>query len=73
MTLAHYGFGITLASLTFGVDEAVGTEVQDLSDLLAGRSKEARRDLLRAMELTLRAGAGSAPLALPGRSGSSRR
>lgn len=73
VTIAHYGFETNLASLMFGVDEAIGTEVQDLSDLLAGRSKEARRDLLRAMELTLRAGTEAAYPAPPGRSSSSRR
>src|SRR5689334_19016124 len=59
VAIAHQGFEIKLASLMFGIDEDVGTEVQDLSDVLAGRPKEARRALLRAMELMLRAGAGS--------------
>ncbi|HEX7844095.1 MAG TPA: helix-turn-helix domain-containing protein [Kofleriaceae bacterium] len=57
--IAHQGFEIRLASLMFGIDEDIPIEVQDLSDVLAGRPKEARRDLLRAMELALRAGAGS--------------
>jgi hypothetical protein len=43
----------------FGIDEDMGSEVQDLSDVLAGRPKEARRDLLHAMERVLRAGAGA--------------
>jgi hypothetical protein len=59
VALAHHGFEIRMASLMFGIDEDIGAEVQDLSDLLAGRSKEARRDLLRAVELMLRAGARS--------------
>ena len=57
--IAHQGLEVKLASLMFGIDEDIGVEVQDLSDVLAGRPKEARRDLLRAMELMLRAGAGS--------------
>ncbi len=59
IAIAHQGFEIKLAALMFGIDEDIGVEVQDLDDLLAGRPREARRDLLRAMELTLRAGAGS--------------
>lgn len=59
MAIAHQGFEIKLATLMFGIDEDIGVEVQELSDLLAGRPKEARRDLLRAMELMLRAGARS--------------
>ena len=57
--IAHHGFEINLATLMFGIDEDIGVEVQDLSDVLAGRPKEARRDLLHAFELILRAGAGS--------------
>jgi transcriptional regulator with XRE-family HTH domain len=57
--IAHDGFTIKLATLMFGIDEDIGLEVQDLNDLLAGRPEEARRDMLRAMELMLRAGAGS--------------
>jgi transcriptional regulator with XRE-family HTH domain len=57
--IAHEGFAIKLATLMFGVDEDVGAEIQEVSDVLAGRPREARRDLLRAMELMLRAGAGS--------------
>lgn len=58
IAIAHQGFEIKLATLMFGIDEDIG-EIQDLSDLLAGRPQEARRDLLRAIELMLRAGAGS--------------
>ena len=47
-----------LAALMFGIDEEIGAEVQDLSEMLAGRPKETRRDLLQAMELMLRAGGG---------------
>ena len=56
VAIAHDGFEIKLASLMFGIDEDIGIEVQGLSDLLAGRPKEARRDVLRAMALVLRAG-----------------
>ena len=59
VALAHQGFEIKLATLMFGIDEDIGGEVQDLSDVLAGRPKEARRDVLHAIELILRAGAGS--------------
>ncbi len=57
VAIAHHGFQIRLAALMFGIDEDVGAEIQDLSDMLAGRPKETRRDLLQAMELMLRAGA----------------
>jgi transcriptional regulator with XRE-family HTH domain len=56
VAIAHRGFEIKLATLMFGIDEDNGVEVQDLSDVLAGRPKEARRDLLHAMKLILRAG-----------------
>ena len=59
VAIAHRGFEIRLASLMFGVDEDSGAEAQDLGDMLAGRSTESRRDLLRALELMLRAGVGS--------------
>ena len=59
VAIAHQGFEIKLASLMFGIDEDIGAEPQDLCDVLAGRSKEARRDLLRAMALMLRAAVGS--------------
>jgi transcriptional regulator with XRE-family HTH domain len=59
VAIAHHGFEMKLAALVFGIDEDVGAEVQDLSDMLAGRPKETRRDLLQAMELMLRAGGGS--------------
>jgi transcriptional regulator with XRE-family HTH domain len=59
VAIAHHGFEIKLATLMFGIDEDIGVEVQDLSDMLAGRPTQARRDLLHAMELILRAGAGS--------------
>ena len=58
VAIAHHGFEIRLAALVFGIDEDVGAEVQDLNDMLAGRPKETRRDLLQAMELMLRAGGG---------------
>jgi transcriptional regulator with XRE-family HTH domain len=58
VAIAHHGFEIRLAALMFGIDEDVAAEVQDVNDMLAGRPKETRRDLLQAMELMLRAGAG---------------
>ena len=57
--IAHQGFEIKLATLMLGIDEDLGVEVKDLSDVLAGRPNEARRDLLHAIELILHAGAGS--------------
>lgn len=53
--IAHKGFEIKLAALMFGVDEDIGADVRHLSDVLAGRSKEVRHDVLRAVELILRA------------------
>lgn len=58
VAIAHLGFEMKLAALMFGIDEDIGAEIQDLSDMLAGRPKETRRDLLQAMELMLRAGGG---------------
>jgi transcriptional regulator with XRE-family HTH domain len=55
VAIAHYGFEIRLAALVFGIDEDIPAEVQDLNDMLAGRPKETRRDLLQAMQLMLRA------------------
>ena len=56
VVLAHKGFRIKLAALLFAVDEEVEVESQTLDDVLAGRGKQARYDLLRAVELILRAG-----------------
>jgi len=56
VTIAHKGLEIRLASLMFGIDEDIGIEVQNLSDVIAGRPMEARGDLLRGIELVLRAG-----------------
>lgn len=58
MAIAHHGFEIKLASLMFGIDEDIDVEVQDLSDVLAGWPQEARRDMLRAVVLLLRAAGG---------------
>ena len=55
VAIAHHGFEMRLAALVFGIDEDIPAEVQDLNDMLAGRPKETRRDLLHAMELMLRA------------------
>ena len=59
VAIAHHGFEIKLATLMFGIDEDIEAKVRDLNDVLAGRTKEVRRDLLHAMELMLRAGAAS--------------
>jgi transcriptional regulator with XRE-family HTH domain len=59
VAIAHKGFDIRLASLLFGVDEDIGAEVKQLNDVLAGRPKEVRYDVLRAVELILRAAEGS--------------
>jgi len=56
VALAHKGFEIRLASLMFGIDEDFGAELQDLSEVIAGRPLESRRDLLRGIDLVLRAG-----------------
>lgn len=56
VALAHKAFEIKLASLVFGIDEDFGAELQDLSEVIAGRSLESRRDLLRGIDLVLRAG-----------------
>jgi transcriptional regulator with XRE-family HTH domain len=53
--IAHKGFEIRLAALMFGVDEDIGGDAKELSDVLAGRSQEVRYDVLRAVELILRA------------------
>jgi transcriptional regulator with XRE-family HTH domain len=55
VAIAHKGFEIKLAALLFGIDEDVGAEVKHLTDMLAGRPKEVRYDVLRAVELILRA------------------
>ena len=57
--IAHHCFETNVAALMFGIDEDLEGDVQDLSEVLAGRPKEARRDLLQAVRLILRAGAGS--------------
>ena len=59
VAIAHHGFEIKLAALMFGIDEDIGVAVRDLGDVLAGLPVEARRDLLHALELMLRAGARS--------------
>jgi transcriptional regulator with XRE-family HTH domain len=55
VAIAHKGYDITLASLLFGVDEDIGAEVRELQDVLAGRSRAVRYDVLRAVELILKA------------------
>jgi transcriptional regulator with XRE-family HTH domain len=59
VAIAHQGFEIKLATLMFGIDEDIAGEVHNVIDVLAGRPKEARRDVLHAIELILHAGAGS--------------
>jgi transcriptional regulator with XRE-family HTH domain len=59
VTIAHYCFETNVAALMFGIDEDLEFDVQELSEVLAGRPKDARRDLLQAVRLILRAGAGS--------------
>lgn len=56
VAIAHQGFRIKLAALVFSVDEDVTAETRQLDDVLAGRPKAARYDLIRAFELILRAG-----------------
>ena len=55
VAIAHQGFDIELATLMFGIDVDLGSEVKDLSDVLAGRPKEVRDDVLRAIGLILSA------------------
>ena len=59
VAIAHKGFDIKLAALMFGIDEDAGAEAKHINDVLAGRPKEARYDVLRAVELLLRAGESS--------------
>jgi transcriptional regulator with XRE-family HTH domain len=61
VAIAHHGFGITLASLMFGIDEELEAEMKELGDVLAGWPKELRRALLQLIILVLRAGAGQLP------------
>ncbi len=56
VAIAHKGFHIKLAALLYSVDEEITAQARQLDDVLAGRPKEARYDLLRAVELLLRAG-----------------
>src|SRR5215470_4411015 len=59
VAIAHYGFETNVAALMFGIDDDVEVDLQELSEVLAGWPKEARRDALQAVRLLLRAGAGS--------------
>jgi len=56
VALAHNGLQMRLASLLFTVDEDLELEVKDLDELLAGRPREARYEVLKAVRLLLRAG-----------------
>ncbi len=51
VALAHEGFEIEIASLMFGIDEDLGFEPEDLSDVIAGRPLQARRDLVPGLQL----------------------
>lgn len=55
VALAHRGFKIKLAVLMFTVDEDANIEAKQLDDVLAGRPKAARYELIKAVELILRA------------------
>src|SRR5436190_19516168 len=46
VAIAHDGFEMTLAALLFGVDEDVAAETRQLDEMLAGRPKEARYELV---------------------------
>jgi transcriptional regulator with XRE-family HTH domain len=59
VAIAHYGFETHVAALMFGIDEDLEADLQELSEVLAGWPKEARRHFLQAVRLLLRAGAGS--------------
>jgi transcriptional regulator with XRE-family HTH domain len=59
VAIAHHGFETNVAALMFGIDEDVEVDLQELSEVLAGWPKEARRDFLQAVRLLLHAGAGS--------------
>ena len=59
VALAHRGFQIKMATLVYAIDEDVSGEVRGLDELLAGRPDEVRYDVLRAVDLLLRAGEGS--------------
>src|ERR1700759_716464 len=53
--IAHRGFGIKLASLVVGVDENIEREVQNFSHVFAGWPSDARREMMRGLELIVRA------------------
>ena len=59
VAIAHYGFETNVAALMFGIDEDVEVDLRELSEVLAGWPKEARRHFLQGVRLLLRAGAGS--------------
>ena len=59
VAIAHYGFETKVSALMFGIDEDLEIDMQELSAVLAGRPKEARRALLQAVRLLLCACAGS--------------
>lgn len=56
VALAHKGLQLRLASLMFGIDEEVGGEPRQLDDVLAGRPAAARYEVLKAVQLLLKAG-----------------
>lgn len=56
VSLAHAGFNIKLSALMFGIDDEVPTQVRSVDEQLAGRPEAAREQVLRAVELLLKAG-----------------
>lgn len=59
VAVAHKGLQIRIASLVFGIDEEIGAEARQLDDVLAGRPESARYEVLKAVELLLKAGESS--------------
>lgn len=59
VAVAHRGLQIRIAALVFGIDEEIAGEVRQLDEVLAGRPEAARYDVIRAVELLLKAGEGS--------------
>jgi len=59
VAVAHKGLQIKLASLVYGIDEEIGADPRHLDDVLAGRPEAARYEVLKAVELLLKAGESS--------------
>lgn len=56
VAIAHKGFEIRLSALMFGIDDDVPTHVRSVDEALAGRPEAAREQVLRAVEMLLKAG-----------------